>query len=72
MIEVYPVGTVVLLEEDVEAKVITVSLHDGDYVQYECAWWSGQSRSREWFSEGDILKIVDVKKKRKIGFHSHV
>ena len=72
MIEVYPVGTGVLLDEDVEAKVVTVALHDGNYVQYECAWWSGQSRSREWFSESDILEIVDSKSQKKIGFHSHV
>ncbi len=72
MIEVYPVGTVVLLDDDVKAKVVTVALHDSNYVQYECAWWSGQSRSREWFSEGDILKVVDPKAKQKIGFHRDV
>lgn len=69
MIEVYPPGTMVVLDEDVEAKIVTVALHDSEYVQYECTWWSGQSRSREWFSGSDILEVLDSsQEKRKIGF----
>ena len=41
-LEVYKTGTWVRLSDDVEAKIITVALHQGDIVQYECAWWSGE------------------------------
>ena len=45
--DVYKVGTKVLLHdsEDVEATIVTVAIHSGDYVQYECSWWAGHARS---------------------------
>ena len=69
--EVYKPGTKVSLDEKTEATIVTVALHVGDYVQYECAWWSGGARTREWFHEDEILEIVDTSKpKVQIGFHN--
>ena len=68
-LEVYKTGTWVKLSEEVEAKIITVAIHQDGTVQYECVWWSGQSRVREWFSTEDFLEIQEGKVvKSKIGF----
>ena len=73
MLETYKAGTRVILNtepDEIEATISTVAIHVGDYVQYECVWWAGANRSRDWFSESDILEVVsEDKEKRKIGFH---
>jgi uncharacterized protein YodC (DUF2158 family) len=67
--EVYEPGTNVLLTDEVPATIVSVAIHSGNYIQYECVWWSGQSRNREWFSEAEILEFVDKDKpKIQIGF----
>ena len=66
--EVYEPGTKVILDEDLHATIITVSIHAGNYIQYECAWWSGSSRTREWFTEDDIVKLDKREEGLQIGF----
>ena len=70
-LNIYEVGTKVLLnDDDLEAKIITVAIHASNVIQYECAWWSGEARVRD-FAEDDILEVIDSsKKKNKIGFHN--
>lgn len=71
MIEVYEPGTKVMLDEAVSATIVTVAIHAGNYVQYECAWWGGGSRTREWFHKDEILEVIDeAKTKTQIGFAS--
>ena len=70
VLDVYEVGTKVFLTKEIKAKIVTVALHTGGVVQYECAWWNGEARIRDWFSEDDILRIVEDEPKRKIGFYS--
>jgi|TARA_B100001778_G_C18394158_1_gene541193 uncharacterized protein YodC (DUF2158 family) len=71
-LDIYEVGTRVKLNDDnLEAKIITVAIHASNVVQYECAWWSGEARVRDWFAEDDILEIIDGNEnKNKIGFHN--
>tara|TARA_Y100000004_G_scaffold168036_1_gene201073 strand:+ start:92 stop:322 length:231 start_codon:yes stop_codon:yes gene_type:complete len=71
-LNIYEVGTKVKLnDDDLEAKIVTVAIHASNVIQYECAWWSGEARVRDWFAEDDILEVVDSsKKKNKIGFHN--
>jgi hypothetical protein len=66
-LEVYEVGTTVDLSEDIEAKIVTVAIHSGNLVQYECAWWSGGARVRDWFVLDDFT-VSENKKPTKIGF----
>ena len=66
-LEVYEVGTKVVLEEDIEAKIVQVAIHAGNWVQYECAWWNGGSRVREWFVVDDFT-VAKKKNLMKIGF----
>ena len=66
-LEVYKVGTKVTLPEEIEAKIVTVAIHAGDMVQYECAWWNGGSRIRDWFVLDDFTIAKDTKP-RTIGF----
>ena len=65
--ELYSPGTNVLLDEDIEATIVTVSIHSNNYIQYECAWWNGLTRTREWFNECEIT-LNKQDKDLKIGF----
>ena len=67
-LEVYPVGTHVNLTDSVNAKIITVAIHSDTYVTYECAWWNGDSRTKDWFSADDFISIGEKKTDVKIGF----
>ena len=66
--EVYEPGTRVVLSDDIVATIVTVAIHSGDYIQYECAWWSGEARTREWFHDSEIEVLNKEDKPRKIGF----
>ena len=66
--EVYEPGTLVKLDDDVEGTIVAVAIHSGNYIQYECAWWSGQARTREWFHESEIEVLNESKEPTKIGF----
>jgi len=67
-IEIYNVGTEVELTEGVNAKIITIAIHENNSVQYECAWWSGDNRAKEWFTSSDFLSIGEKDSITKIGF----
>ena len=71
-LNIYEVGTKVKLNaDDLEAKIITVAIHASNVIQYECAWWSGEARVRDWFAEDDILEVIgSSKEKNTIGFHN--
>jgi hypothetical protein len=67
-IEVYEVGTEVVLSDGVDAKIVTVAIHAGNMVQYECSWWSSKTRTRDWFTVEDFKEIGKKDKPTKIGF----
>tara|TARA_B100001778_G_C18051493_1_gene389982 strand:+ start:148 stop:396 length:249 start_codon:yes stop_codon:yes gene_type:complete len=67
-INIYGVGTTVCLTEKLEAKIITVAIHSENTVMYECAWWNGDSRTKDWFSADDFVSIGEKKADVKIGF----
>jgi len=66
-LEVYEVGTKVVLAEDIKAKIVTVAIHAGNIVQYECAWWNSGARIRDWFVLGDFT-VAKEESPMKIGF----
>tara|TARA_R110002020_G_scaffold194354_5_gene395100 strand:+ start:6196 stop:6420 length:225 start_codon:yes stop_codon:yes gene_type:complete len=67
-LNVYEVGTKVMLTKDIEAVIITISIHSGNMVQYECSWWSGLTRTRDWFDSKDFFKVGENNKTIPIGF----
>tara|TARA_R100001377_G_scaffold66664_1_gene41963 strand:+ start:154 stop:390 length:237 start_codon:yes stop_codon:yes gene_type:complete len=67
-IEVYSVGTSVALTESVDAKIITIAIQENDSVTYECSWWTGDSRTKDWFSNSDFLSVGEKGSVTKIGF----
>jgi hypothetical protein len=67
-LEVYEVGTNVMLTDDIEATIITIAIHHGDTIQYECAWWNGLTRTRDWFDASDFSAIGKKTKTKSIGF----
>ena len=67
-IEIYSVGTSVTLTENVDAKIITIAIHENNSVTYECSWWSGDNRTKDWFSSSDFLNVGEKDPTTKIGF----
>ena len=67
-IEIYSVGTSVALTENVDAKIITIAIHENNSVTYECSWWSGDNRTKDWFSSSDFLNVGEKDPTTKIGF----
>ena len=63
-------GTKGVIDDEIQATITSVAIHVGDYIQYQCAWWNGDSRNTEWFHENNLEALDKRKKKIKIGFHS--
>jgi hypothetical protein len=67
-LEIHSVGTSVALTESVDAKILTIAIHENNSVTYECSWWSGDSRTKDWFSASDFLSVGKKDPITKIGF----
>jgi hypothetical protein len=67
-IEIHSVGTSVALTETVDAKIVTIAIHEDNVVTYECSWWNGDTRTKDWFSASDFLSIGEKDPAIKIGF----
>ena len=69
-LNIYSVGTEVSLTDNINAKIMSVSIHANDVVQYECAWWNGDTRTRDLFTDSDFISIGKKIALTKIGFTS--
>jgi len=67
-IKTYGPGTSVLIGDEISAKIVTVAVHSGNYIRYECVWWSGSTRTSDWFGADEISGVDDKDKNLKIGF----
>lgn len=67
-IEIHNVGTLVALTESVDAKIMTIAIHENNSVTYECGWWNGDTRTKDWFSASDFLSVGEKDAVTKIGF----
>jgi hypothetical protein len=67
-IEIYSVGTLVSLTESVDAKIIGITIHENNSVTYECSWWNGDTRTKDWFTSSDFLSVGEKDAVTKIGF----
>ena len=66
--EVYKPGTEVLLKNELPAIVIGVSIYGDAAVQYQCAWWNGRARNKDWIKPSEIVSAVKRDNKMKIGY----
>jgi|TARA_R110000824_G_scaffold353263_2_gene540406 uncharacterized protein YodC (DUF2158 family) len=69
-LDIYSVGTEVSLTENINAKIMSISIHANDVVQYECAWWNGDTRTRDLFIESDFISVGKKSTPTKIGFNN--
>ena len=70
-LEIHSIGTSVALTESVDAKIVSISIHENDSVTYECSWWTGESRTKDWFVNSDFLSVGKKESITKIGFIRH-
>ena len=67
-LDVHSIASTVSLWDTVEAKIVAISIRDNNYVQYECAWWSGSSITKDWFCSSDFISVGEKDAVTKIGF----
>lgn len=65
-LEIYAVGTPVIIGENIHAIVVSVLIGEGD-VQYNCAWWDGRNHYVQPFIESEITAVKPTEK-TEIGF----
>lgn len=62
----YQLGTIVFLKNGtIEAIIVRIMIQETS-VQYECAWWWGNDRKKEWFNEFEFT--TKAKKSARLGF----
>jgi len=66
--EVHRPGTCVTLDDDIRATIIAATILDEDVVQYQCVWWNGKTRTKDWIKPVEITVTDRKHKKIKIGF----
>ena len=66
--DLHSIGTAVTLAATVEAKIVAISIRGNNYVQYECAWWSGSSLTKDWFCAAEFISVGEKDAVTKIGF----
>ena len=65
-LEIYSIGSIVKLTEDVEGSIIGIAISGNNNITYECGWWNGRSYDTRLFHASEISVITA--KKTKIGF----
>jgi len=65
---VIPIGTVVLLRDDIPGIIVGISIRGQDRVTYEVAWWNERSYQTEWFNEFQFRVDGDGDSSESIGF----
>jgi hypothetical protein len=69
MLQTYPVGAKIILNDDVAATVSGVCVRANEAVTYEVVYWSGSSRHCEWVQSFEVQGFRDTKDTNSIGFH---
>jgi hypothetical protein len=67
MIEVFKIGSPVVLGTLVKAVITGVLIREHNYITYECSWWDGSSHHCKWLDEIEVRRDVGSAP-MKIGF----
>lgn len=54
MLSVIPIGASVTIGGVIPAKVLGVSIGNGNAIEYRCVWWSGSERKTEWLQACEV------------------
>jgi hypothetical protein len=64
-IKVYPNGTKVRINGDIEATLHGVTIYSPVWIKYLCVWWNEHDRKEEWLHEDEFEVLNGAM--RKIG-----
>jgi hypothetical protein len=53
-IEVLAIGSSVLVDGDIPARILAFEVRGDGLVTYQCAWWDERKRQMEWLTEAEI------------------
>lgn len=61
--EVFEIGSDVLLDGDIPAKITAINIRGAEHrLTYEVTWWDERNRKSEWVDPFEI-RVNDAKKK---------
>ncbi len=64
MIEIFPIGSEVLVDKEIPAIIVAVEIRGvRGLVTYQCTWWDERKRCSEWLTEAEIVPRNDKHKK---------
>lgn len=67
--EVYEVGTEVLLDNDIPARITAICIKGVEHrLTYECTWWDERVRKCDWLDPWEITARSDLARKRSLKF----
>ena len=67
ILKVIPIGTSVIIGDDIQATITSIWIRGNGFVQYDCSWWDKRSYNSKWFNSSEI-SIPGSKKLESIGF----
>ena len=67
-LEVYAIGTEVLVGGDIPAKILRLEIAENDLVRYECTWWDDRTRKIEWFNSSELKATKPISATRNVRF----
>lgn len=70
MIEVFQVGSPVIIGEHIEARVLAISIYEHNRVSYQVVWWDGNTRKTDWLESFEVQPHKGEITKLRIGFKS--
>lgn len=54
MIEVYAIGTNVVIDGDIPATIRAVTIYSPTWIKYLCVWWDERNRKEEWLTVDEV------------------
>lgn len=71
-ITVLPIGSAVIVgtkEKEIKVTIVEIMLTAENEIKYNCVWWDGYTRKKEWLSSIEVkLPEEDKAMKTTIGF----
>ena len=63
-----PIGTPVLIGENIPAQIIGINITGKNTITYKCAWWDNRSYNSLWFYDFEVT-LKKGHKFLKVGFY---
>ena len=59
-VEVMPVGSSVLVGDDIPATITGVWIREKCHISYQCVWWNGRERKECWLERHEVQGLEET------------